>query len=307
VIGISTSELEESVFKAAKNIVSAAAVYLPDDVKNALQKALEKEENPLARKQFEAILENVRLAAELKKPICQDTGMVYFYAKVGEHFPILSKLPEILVKATRQATVEVPLRPNAVDPIRNKNSGDNTGRYMPWIDWEIVEGDRLELWVVLKGGGSEYPSTLAMISPALGLKAVKKVVVDAVYNAGPKPCPPVIVSVGLAGGSDIAMKLAKRSLLRPIGERHPDPEVAALEEELLGLINKLGIGVHGFGGLTTALDVKVEYGHRHPASFAVAVAFNCWATRRSGVIVERDGSIQYLTHKFLNKEVSTHG
>ncbi len=297
------TDLESLVLRTAKNLIAAAVTRIPDDVVDALRKAMKRETNPLAKKQLEAILRNIDLAASTRGPVCQDTGMMIFFLEVGEDFPLKARLSDILVRAVREATQEVPLRPNAIDPVRNKNSGDNTGRYMPWIGWEIVPGDKLKIAFMAKGGGSEYPSTLVMIPPAEGLRGVKRVVLETIFKAGPKPCPPVVVGVGFAGASDAALKLAKKALLRPIGERHPEPEIAALEEELLERINKLGIGPHGFGGFTTALDVKVDYGYRHPASFAVGVTVACWAMRRSTAVVSADGSVEYLTHKYLNEEV----
>jgi fumarate hydratase subunit alpha len=272
------------------DLMRVAATRLPVDAHEALRRAAEREGNELARKQLEAILRNAELAGGLARPICQDTGMVYFFARAGRDFPLLLELEDALREATREATRRIPLRPNAVDPMRDRNSGDNTGSHMPWVDLELTEGDGLLLTVLFKGGGSEYPSVSRVIPPIQGLNGVKRFVVESMFNAGAMPCPPVVIGVGIAGGVDVASKLAKRSLLRPIGERHPEPEVARLEEEILGLVNRLEIGPHGFGGPTTALDVKVEYGHRHPASLAVAFTTNCWAVRRGTAEFKADGS-----------------
>ncbi len=271
-------------------LMRVAATRLPVDAYEALRRAMESERNELPRKQLEAMLRNADLAKGLSRPICQDTGMVYFFARAGVRFPLLGELEDALAEATRQATKRIPLRPNAVDPIRDRNSGDNTGAHMPWVDLELVDGDGLTLTVLFKGGGSEYPSVARVIPPIQGLNGVKKFVVESMFNAGAMPCPPVVIGVGIAGGVDVAAKLAKRSLLRPIGERNRDPDVARLEEEILELVNRLEIGPHGFGGPTTALDVKVEYGHRHPASLAVAFTTNCWVVRRATAEFKPDGS-----------------
>ncbi len=209
---------------------------------------------------------------------------------MGENFPLRLGAVRAAVEAVRKATKDGYLRPNAVDPFYKKNSGDNTGSHMPWVDLEVVDGDGLTLTVLFKGGGSEYPSVARVLPPIQGINGVKKFVVESMFNAGAMPCPPVVVGVGIAGGVDVAAKLAKKSLLRPIGVRHPEPEVARLEEEILGLVNRLEIGPHGFGGPTTALDVKVEYGHRHPASLAVAFTTNCWVVRRGTAEFKADGS-----------------
>ena len=283
-------------------MVSTAAVYLPDDVKEALRKAYENEDSPVAKSVIKSILDNVRVAEEEKRPLCQDTGTVIYYVKAGENFPLLGELPTILREATVEATTSTPLRPNAVDVITGENSGDNTGEKIPWIEWEIVpKSGEAEITVMLKGGGSEAPSLAKTIPPGLGIKGALKMAVDCVFEAGPKPCPPVIVGVGLGPTGDIAMKLAKKALLRRVGERHPRDDVAELEDKLLKAINALGWGPHGVGGRTTALDARIEIAHRHPAALAVGVAVNCWASRVSTLRVA-EGRVEFLTHRFLNSE-----
>jgi len=281
-------------------MVSATAIYLADDVKEALRKAYEREDSPVAKSVFKSILDNVKVAEEEKRPLCQDTGIVIYYVKVGENFPLLGKLPTILKEATVAATASTPLRPNAVDVITGKNSGDNTGERIPWIEWEIVpESEEAEITVMLKGGGSEGPSLAKTIPPGLGIKGVLKMAVDDIFEVGAKPCPPVIIGVGLGPTGDIAMKLAKKALLRRIGERHPRADVAELEDKLLRAVNALGWGPHGVGGHTTALDAHIEIAHRHPAALAVGVAVSCWASRTSTLRVTKD-RVEFLTHKFLN-------
>jgi len=269
-------------------MVSATAIYLADDVKEALRKAYEREDSPVAKSVFKSILDNVKVAEEEKRPLCQDTGIVIYYVKVGENFPTVA------------ATASTPLRPNAVDVITGKNSGDNTGERIPWIEWEIVpESEEAEITVMLKGGGSEGPSLAKTIPPGLGIKGVLKMAVDDIFEVGAKPCPPVIIGVGLGPTGDIAMKLAKKALLRRIGERHPRADVAELEDKLLRAVNALGWGPHGVGGHTTALDAHIEIAHRHPAALAVGVAVSCWASRTSTLRVTKD-RVEFLTHKFLN-------
>ncbi|MEM2522104.1 MAG: fumarate hydratase [Candidatus Bathyarchaeia archaeon] len=285
------------VEEAAFNLLKQAVLYLPEDVKKALKRAYEEESSEVGKTQLGAILQNVALAEKFQAPICQDTGLIFFYVKAGANTPNLSVIEEALVKATKKATREIPLRPNAVDPITQKNSGDNTGRLVPHIDWEIVEGESLELTVMPKGGGSENTSAFRALLPGRGLKALKKLVVDAVIKAGAKPCPPTVLGVAFGGGADVAMKIAKKALLRPLDKPNPDPELARLEEELLEAINMTGIGPMGLGGKTTALRVHVDYAFRHPASFPAAVAFNCWAARRASARIHPDGAIEYLTHR----------
>lgn len=288
-----TSKLVENV---AFNILKQAVIYLPEDVKGALRKAYGEEPEP-GKTQLKAILDNIELAEKYQAPVCQDTGTIIYYVKAGDRVKDLGKIEEALINAVRRATREVPLRPNAVNPFDGKNSGDNTGRYIPYVNWEITSGDSLELTVMTKGGGSENVCVGGMIVPGEGIKGLKKFVVDAVVKAGAQPCPPNILGVAMGGGADISMKLAKKALLRPLTENNPDPEIAGLEREILEAANMTGIGPMGLGGKTTILGVHIDFAFRHPASFPAAVAFNCWAARRSSARINSDGTVEYLTHK----------
>lgn len=279
------------------NILKQAVIYLPDDVKEALKNAYAEETSDTGKTQLKAILDNIELAEKYKAPVCQDTGTIIFYLKAGSKAKDLDKVEEALIKATRRATNEVPLRPNAVDLFTGKNSGDNTGRYIPYVNWEMVPGDNVELTVMTKGGGSENVCLGGMIVPGEGINGLKKFVIDAVVKAGAKPCPPCILGIGMGGGADISMRLAKKALLKPLTEHNPDPEIAKLEKDIFDAANMTGIGPMGLGGKTTVLGVHVDYAHRHPASFPVAVAFNCWASRRSAARITADGTVEYLTHK----------
>lgn len=296
VIGLKVAEVIENV---AFNLIKQAVIYLPEDVKAALKKAYEEETCEVAKTQLKAILDNIELAEKYQAPVCQDTGTILFYINAGANFKETDKIEGALINATRRATKEVPLRPNAVDPFTQKNSGDNTGRFIPYIHWEIVPGDMLEITVMPKGGGSENFCIAKTIVPGEGIKGVKRFVIETIIEAGAQPCPPTIVGVGIGGGVDIAMKLAKKALLRPLTEPNPDPELDKLERELYEAANGLGIGAMGLGGKTTVLGVHVEYAFRHPASFPVAVAFNCWAARRASARIYSDGRAEYLTHKVI--------
>ncbi len=289
-----TGKLVETV---GFNILRQAVIYLPDDVKQALKRAYAEETTDTGKTQLKAILENIKLAEEVQAPVCQDTGTVIFYVKAGANANDLDRIDSALMNVTRRATKEVPLRPNAVDPFTGKNSGDNTGRYIPYINWEIVPGEGIELTVMTKGGGSENVCLGGMIVPGEGINGLKRFAVDAVVKAGAKPCPPNILGIGMGGGADISMKLAKKALLRPLTEHNSDPEIAKLEEEIFEAANMTGIGPMGLGGKTTVLGVHIDYAYRHPASFPVAVAFNCWAARRATARISADGNVEYLTHE----------
>ena len=285
------------VENVAFNLLKQAVIYLPEDVKQALKKAYAEETSETGKTQLKAILDNIELAEKYQAPMCQDTGTIIFYVKAGAKAKNLDKIEEALTNATRRATKEVPLRPNAVDPFTQKNTGDNTGRFIPYINWEIVPGDGLELTAMPKGGGAENVCVTGMLVPGEGIKGLKKFVVDAVIDAGAKPCPPTILGIAMGGGIDISIKLAKKALLRPLNESNSNPEIAKLEKEIFEAANMTGIGPMGLGGKTTVLDVHIEYAYRHPASFPAAVAFNCWAARRATARINVDGTVEYLTHK----------
>jgi fumarate hydratase subunit alpha len=289
--------LERKIEEMVVTLLRLAVTRLPIDVKEALKKAKQHETNKIAQMQLDTILRNIQLSEDINTPICQDTGTITFYLTIGDEFPVKGKLPEILRNATKHATEIIPLRPNAVNPFTGRNNGDNIGENIPYINWEIVSGDKLQVTVLPKGGGSENACALGMLNPNLGLSGMKRFVVDTLIEAGAKPCPPVILGVAVGGGSDIAMSLAKKALLRPINKRHKDARIAKLEEELFELTNQTGIGPMGLGGDTTVLDVNMEYAYRHPASLPVGVAIQCWAARRATAEIWPDERIEYLTHK----------
>jgi fumarate hydratase subunit alpha len=291
---LETAKIVENV---AFNILKQAVIYLPEDVKQALKKAYAEETSETGKTQLKAILDNIELAEKYQAPVCQDTGTIIFYVKAGAKAKDLEKIENSLINATRKATKEIPLRPNSVDPFTQKNSGDNTGRYIPFLHWEIAPGDSVELTVMTKGGGSENVCITGTLVPGEGIKGLKKFVIDAVIRAGAQPCPPNILGVAIGGGVDIAMKLAKKALLRPLNEPNQDAEIAKLEKEIFEAANMTGIGPMGLGGKTTVLGVHVDHAFRHPASFPAAVAFNCWAARRATARINGDGTVEYLTHK----------
>jgi fumarate hydratase subunit alpha len=286
-------KLEELII----SLLRLAVLELPNDVIKSLETAFNKERNLTAKNQLEAILQNVKLAKNHSIPICQDTGIQIFYINVGAQFPLISQLPTIIKNSVKKATDEIPLRPNTVNPLTNENPGDNNGLSIPWINWKVNSGTDLEITVFPKGGGSENVSKLAMLTPGQGIKGMKRFVVDSVIEAGAKPCPPTILGIGLGGGADICLKIAKEQLFRPIGQRHLNPKIAEIEVELLDALNQTGIGPMGLGGDTTVLDVHIEATMRHPASFPVGLAVQCWAARRASATITKKGEINITSHE----------
>jgi fumarate hydratase subunit alpha len=284
---------EEALLRGLVEAIRAAATELPADVTAALE-AARAHEDAVGAVQLDAILENVAQARGSSVPMCQDTGIQTFVVRVGAEFPLLGRLRSLIEEAVRRATQTVPLRPNTVDPLHGGNPGDNTGRFIPYILWDIEDGAGCVIHLLPKGGGSENCSALRMLPPGAGIQGVKRFVVDHVVACGGKPCPPGVIGVGIGGGADLSMKLAKLSLLRPIGVRHEDPVAASLELELLKHINESGVGVMGLGGRTTALDVHVEFAHRHPASLPVGLVYQCWADRRKTVSIDAAGRLEVV-------------
>ena len=275
--------------KGVVQLIRKAETELPDDVIFALERAY-KIEDGIAKTQIGAILENIKLARESKRPMCQDTGIQTFFVDVGVDFPEISSIKEIIVDAVRIATQDVPLRPNTVNPFTGENHKDNVGEHIPYITWDFVDGDDVFITALPKGGGSENMSKLGMLKPGVGIEGVKDFVVEEMIKAGGNPCPPTIVGVGIGGGADLSLKLGKKALLRPVGVHHSDKFIADIEEELIERINSSGIGPMGLGGKTTVLDVHVEWAHRHPASLPVGIVVQCWADRRASMVIHSDGS-----------------
>ncbi len=270
-------------------LIRKAETELPKDVILALKHAYTIEEG-IAKIQLDTILKNIELAQKSGRPMCQDTGIQTFFVSVGVDSPFMKNIKQTLLDAVKKATIEIPLRPNTVDLLTGKNHGDNTGDYIPSITWDLTIGSAIRITALPKGGGSENMSRLGMLKPGVGIEGVKKFIVDEVIKAGGSPCPPTVIGVGIGGGADVAMKLAKIALLRPVGIRHKDHTVAEIEKELIEKINDSGIGPMGLGGKTTVLDVHIEKAHRHPASLPVGISVQCWADRRSTMILHADGT-----------------
>jgi fumarate hydratase subunit alpha len=286
------AELEKLVENTAVELLRIAATELPVEYVEEIKKGLEETDGAVGRAQLGNILEDIDLAREGSKPMCQDTGIVAFMVKVGDNFPLRSRLKEILVDATRRATEEVPLRPNAVDMFKG-NTRDNVGLngYVPMMFIDLVPGGDLEIIVMPKGGGSTNIAAHRMLKPGLGWKGIKQFVIEALAEAGSLGCPPYFVGIGIGGGEDLCMTLAKKALLKPFKSRNENPDVAAIEDELLEKVNQLGIGAMGLGEGPTALDLHIELAARHPASLPVGVVISCWALRHARAVITGEGEV----------------
>lgn len=265
--------LRKAVTDATLACIHDAEVFLPQDVKSALKAAMERETDPVARGELANIRANIREAERLDIPLCQDTGIAAVYLTVPPQLHVSTLLlRDAVFDAIRRATGSVPLRPNAVDPITRENSGDNTGVGIPVV--HSSEGEDLAVTVLPKGAGSENVSRIGMLLPSQA-GSIPEFIVETVLLAGGRPCPPVVVGVGIGGTFDLAAAMAKEALLLPIDT------MDAYEQQICDAINSLGIGPMGLGGDTTALAVKVMKAHCHTASLPVAVNIQCWACRRA--------------------------
>ena len=251
--------------------------HLPQDVKDCIRCSYEKESWGQAREILERIMENYEIADREDCPVCQDTGVACVFVKLGQEVHIEGDLNEAIHEGVRRGYRDGYLRKSVVkDPLDRVNTGDNTPAM---IYYDLVPGDKLEITVAPKGFGSENMSQIKMLKPSDGEQGVKDFVVKVVEEAGPNPCPPIVVGVGVGGTFDKAAFLAKKALMRHAGEPNPNPYYAAMEQELLERINALGIGPQGFGGKTTALAVHIEQCPTHIAGLPVAVNINCHVTR----------------------------
>jgi fumarate hydratase subunit alpha len=271
---IETSRIAEEVAR----LCMEANFELEDDVQKALEKAYDTEESPVGKEVLRQIIENSGIARSERVPMCQDTGLAVIFVEIGQDVHITGgDFEGAINEGVAKGYTEGYLRKSALaDPVRGGNTGDNTPAV---IHTTIVPGDTLKLWVVPKGGGSENMSRIAMMKPADGVEGIKKFVVENVKAASGNPCPPIIVGVGIGGTFERCAQLAKKSLLREIGSTHPDEFYAALEAELLKMVNDTGVGPMGLGGRTTALAVHIEVAPRHIASFPVSMNINCHAAR----------------------------
>ncbi len=266
-----------------KKMCIEANCFLGDDIKRCITKSAEEEPWPQAKEILEHIIKNYNIADQKAQPICQDTGVACVFLKIGQDVHINGDITEAVNEGVRQGYAEGFLRKSVVgDPLNRVNTGDNTPAM---IYFEMVSGDKIEITVAPKGFGSENMSQIAMLRPSDGLQGVKDFVRRVVEQAGPNPCPPIVVGVGIGGTFDKAAYLAKKALLRPIDRPNGNSFYADLEKELLSEINALGIGPQGFGGKTTALAVNIEYYPTHIAGLPVAVNINCHVTRHKTEVI----------------------
>lgn len=270
----------KDITEAVKRLSIESNCFLNSDIYNALKEAKTKETSPVGLEFLDQLIENADIASKNIKPICQDTGVAVIFIEMGQEVHITDGyLTDAVNEGVRQGYIEGYLRKSVVsDPILRKNTNDNTPAI---IHYNIVEGDSFKITVAPKGIGSENMSKIFMLKPSDGIEGIKKAVLDTVEEAGPNPCPPVIVGVGIGGNFEKCALIAKEALLRKVGENNPLPHIAQLEKELLEEVNKLGIGPQGLGGKTTALAVNIEVYPTHIGGMPVAINIGCHVTRHA--------------------------
>ncbi len=273
----------DAITAEVRKMVVSANYNLGEDVIHAFEKGLKTEASPVGKAVLSTLIENARIARDEQVPICQDTGMAVFFIEMGQDLHIEGKLLQDAVdEGVRLGYQEGYLRKSICDPFTRKNTGDNTPAVLV-VD--VVPGDQLKITAAPKGGGSENMSRLTMLAPSAGKKGIVDFVVKRCEEAGSNPCPPVIVGVGIGGSAEKCMVLAKKALLRHVGDPSPDPELAALEAEMLEKINAIGMGPQGLGGTTYAMAVHVEKHPCHIASLPLAVNICCHASRHKEAVL----------------------
>lgn len=279
------------------NFVSHIAKKLPDDVIAKLDNLRKKEDSPLAKVIYETMARNQKLAAELDRPSCQDTGVLQFWVKCGTRFPLIDDLEALLKEAVIIATEEAPLRHNSVETFDEYNTGKNVGKGTPTVWWDIIpHSDTCEIYAYMAGGGCTLPGHAMVLMPGEGYEGVTKFVLDRMTSYGLNACPPLLVGVGIATSVETAALLSKKALMRPIGSHNENERAAKMERLLEDGINAIGLGPQGMGGNYSVMGVHIENTARHPSTIGVAVNVGCWSHRRGHIVFD----------KALNYTIDTH-
>lgn len=288
-------ELRSVIENALYHLILTSSTSVPSDVKQKLADCQEQERaKPIPSSLLKLMLTNINYGQEHQIPICQDTGHINFFIQLGQNFPLISDFRSEILKILAQLTSEAKIRPNTVDPFTDRNMTNNGGVNSPPIYVEIIPNSTdLVITTLNKGGGSENMCHLFMLSASQGKERIIPTIKQAIAEAGGKPCPPIIVGLGIGGDSVKAMYLAKKALLRPLGSSHSRPEIADLERDLLNELNTLDVGVMGLGGKATCLAVHAEYAMRHPATFPLGLVVECYSHRTISVKITPQGKITF--------------
>ncbi|MGI5912829.1 MAG: L(+)-tartrate dehydratase subunit alpha [Syntrophomonadaceae bacterium] len=292
------NEQREKFIDIMARFTAYTAKYLPDDVLDKLKELRKNENSSIAKIIYDAMFDDLKMAEELKRPCCQDTGIIQYFLQVGTRFPLIDEIENCLVEAVKKATVLGPLRHNAVEVFDERNTGNNVGKRIPWIDWEVVpHSDEAKIYVYMAGGGCSLPGTAKVLMPLEGYEGIVKFVFDQIISYGINACPPLLVGIGIAGSVEVAAKLSKKALLRPIGSHNSNPRGAELETRIEAGLNEIKIGPGGLTGEYSVMGVHIEEAARHPATLAVGISTGCWAHRRSIIKFYANMKYETISHK----------
>ena len=288
----------EKMTKVMAKFVGYTGKVLPDDVTAKLQELAERETQPLAKEIYKTMFENQRLAKELGRPSCQDTGVIQFFVRCGANFPLIGELEELLREAVLRATREAPLRHNSVETFDEYNTGKNVGKGTPSVFWEIMpQSSECEIHTYMAGGGCSLPGKATVLMPGMGYEGVVKFVMDIMTSYGINACPPLLVGVGVGTSIDVASLLSKKALMRPLGSANPNERAALTEKLLEEGINKIGLGPQGMSGASSVMGVHIENCARHPSVIAVAVNAGCWSHRKGHIVWDEQLNFAVKSHK----------
>jgi len=286
-----------SMTDTMSKFIALVGRQLPDDVQAKLKELREQETSPLAKTIYDSMFTNQQLALDLNRPSCQDTGVLQFFMKCGENFPLMGKMEKILSDAVIDATVNAPLRHNSVETFDEYNTGKNVGKGTPSIFWEIVpDRDNIEIDVYMAGGGCTLPGKAMVLMPGEGYEGVTRFVMDVMTSYGLNACPPLLVGVGVATSVETAALLSKKALMRPLGSHNPNERAAAMEKLLEDGINKIGLGPQGISGKYSVMGVHIENAARHPSTIGVAVNTGCWSHRRGHITFDKERNYKITSH-----------
>ncbi|MDL2293683.1 L(+)-tartrate dehydratase subunit alpha [Ruminococcaceae bacterium OttesenSCG-928-D13] len=271
---------------------------LPDDVETKLADLRGKETSPLSKTIYDAMATNQKLAMDLNRPCCQDTGVLQYWVKCGAGFPLIGEIEDILRNAVLDATVKAPLRHNSVETFDEYNTGKNVGKGTPTVFWEIVpDRDDVEIYTYMAGGGCSLPGKAMVLMPGAGYEGITEFVLDVMTSYGLNACPPLLVGVGVATSVETAALLSKKALMRPIGSHNGNERAAKMEQLLEDGINSIGLGPQGMSGNYSVMGVNIENTARHPSTIGVAVNVGCWSHRRGHIVFDKELNYTIKSHK----------
>ena len=299
--GIETMNKEELTLQFTDlmaKFTSYLGKYMPDDVTKRLTELRAEQNTDIGKLIYDSMFIDLELAKKQNVPACQDTGVIQYFVQCGTNFPLINELQDCLREATIRATKEAPLRHNAVQIFDEKNTGNNTGVRIPWVDWEIVpNNDECIIYGYMAGGGCSLPGTAKVLMPVEGYEGIVRTIFDVITERGINACPPLLVGIGIGGSVEVAASLSKKALMRPIDSVNPNERGAEFERLIEEGLNKINIGPGGLTGVKSVMGVNVEQAARHPSCLAVGVSVGCWAHRRACIKVNADLTYEMISHK----------